>query len=70
MKLFKLTLNRKLKWQKRRRRKAQTWMNLKKKKKTVVFLIITEVDHKGAGQAELRQLVALVPLPVLPRRLG
>lgn len=54
---------------KRRRRKALKWMNLKKKK-TLVFLIITKGDHKGTGQAELGQLVALVSLPVLPHRLG
>ena len=43
-------------------------MNLKKK--TLVFLIITKGDHKGTGQAELGQLVALVSLPVLPHHLG
>ena len=53
---------------KRRRRKALKWMNLKKK--TLVFLIITTGDHKGTGQAELGQLVALVSLPVLPHHLG
>ena len=53
---------------KRRRRKALKWMNLKKK--TLVFLIITKGDHRGIGQAELRLLVALVSLPVLPHRLG
>lgn len=56
---------------KRKRRKALKWMNLKKKKKNnLVFLIITKGDHRGTGQAELRVLVALVSLPVLPHHLG
>ena len=65
---FKLTFNRKFKWEKEEEEKH--WNGWTLKKKTLVFLIITKGDHKGTGQAELGQLVALVSLPVLPHHLG